>query len=115
MPAMKRKQQENFESDSGSFSEVSADEYSDDMDITSALTNKRARTDRDNNEENDDDELNQLLHDTTSRRNIKGGTELIKKVKGGKNKLAKGEVGGGSFQSMGTSVSNSARKSPEIT
>ncbi|KAH9054251.1 DEAD-domain-containing protein [Lactarius vividus] len=35
-----------------------------------------------------------------SRRNIKDGTELLKNTKG-KKKLTKGEVGGGSFQSMG--------------
>ncbi|KAI0256032.1 DEAD-domain-containing protein [Lactifluus subvellereus] len=41
-----------------------------------------------------------MIRNSISRRNVKDGTELLKNTKG-KKKLTKGEVGGGSFQSMG--------------
>ncbi|KAI0305644.1 DEAD-domain-containing protein [Multifurca ochricompacta] len=45
-----------------------------------------------------------MLSRSIARRNVKDGTEFLKNTKGkGKKKLAKGEVGGGSFQSMGLS------------
>jgi hypothetical protein len=64
------------------------------VDISSALVGKRPR--RDLGEDNDDD-LQDMIH-FISKRDIKIGTEFLKKTKG---KLTKGEVGGGSFQSMG--------------
>jgi hypothetical protein len=48
----------------------------------------------------DDTELEEMIRNSISRRNVKDGTELLKNTKG-KKKLAKGELGGGSFQSMG--------------
>jgi hypothetical protein len=42
-----------------------------------------------------------MIRNSISRRNVKDGTELLKNTKG-KKKLTKGELGGGSFQSMGT-------------
>ncbi|KAI0028142.1 DEAD-domain-containing protein [Vararia minispora EC-137] len=42
-----------------------------------------------------------LIRSSIAKRNTKEGTEVLRNVKGGRNKLAKGEVGGGSFQSMG--------------
>ena len=48
----------------------------------------------------DDTELEEMIRNSISRRNVKDGTELLKNTKG-KKKLSKGELGGGSFQSMG--------------
>jgi ATP-dependent RNA helicase DDX54/DBP10 len=67
------------------------------VDISSALVGKRPR--RDLGEANDDD-LQDMIQDFISKRDVKIGTEFLKKTKG-KAKLTKGEVGGGSFQSMG--------------
>ncbi|KAI0045276.1 DEAD-domain-containing protein [Auriscalpium vulgare] len=41
-----------------------------------------------------------MIRESMAKRNTRDGTELLKNTKG-KNKLVKGEVGGGSFQSMG--------------
>ncbi|KAJ3724529.1 P-loop containing nucleoside triphosphate hydrolase protein [Lentinula raphanica] len=72
-----------------------------DVDISSALTGKRPKVDFPSEVQSDGEEdFDLFLHDTMAKRNIKSGTELLKKTKG-KAKLAKGEVGGGSFQSMG--------------
>lgn len=49
----------------------------------------------------DDTELEEMIKRSITRRNVKDGTELLKNTKG-KKRLTKGEVGGGSFQSMGT-------------
>jgi hypothetical protein len=73
-----------------------------DTDIAFALTGKNA------NEESDDD-LNKLVHESIVKRNVKGGTEVLKRTKG-KTKIIKGEVGGGSFQSMGTCFSISTSR-----
>ncbi|KAJ7045551.1 P-loop containing nucleoside triphosphate hydrolase protein [Mycena alexandri] len=67
------------------------------IDISNALTGKRQRTQP---EHDSDDELGDLIRTSIAKRDVKNGTEVVKKVKG-KTKLAKGEVGGGSFQSMG--------------
>lgn len=75
----------------------------DEVDISSALAGRKqagasrsaARADDD-----DDDDLEAIIRDSISKRNVKGGTEVLKKTKG-KGKIVKGEVGGGSFQSMG--------------
>lgn len=48
----------------------------------------------------DDDVLQDIIRDSMAKRDVKEGTEVMKKTKG-KNKLVKGEIGGGSFQSMG--------------
>ena len=50
----------------------------------------------------DDTELEEMIRNSISRRNVKDGTELLKNTKG-KKKLSKGELGGGSFQNMGNS------------
>jgi ATP-dependent RNA helicase DDX54/DBP10 len=69
------------------------------VDISNALAGagKRQRT---QTERDSDDELGDFIKTSIAKRDIKNGTEVVKKVKG-KSKLAKGEVGGGSFQSMG--------------
>jgi ATP-dependent RNA helicase DDX54/DBP10 len=77
------------------------------FDISSALTQRRARrrvtlqNSKANDDGTDDDtELGEMIRNSISKRNVKDGTELLKNAKG-KKKLAKGELGGGSFQSMG--------------
>ena len=87
-------------------------ESSNDVDISSVLTGKKSKKSKHRAPEvseelegvddanTDDEGLGELIKGSISKRNIKGGTELLKKTKG-KAKIAKGEVGGGSFQSMG--------------
>jgi ATP-dependent RNA helicase DDX54/DBP10 len=54
--------------------------------------------------DNEDSEM-EFIQDAIVKRNIKDGTELLKKTSKVKGKgKAKGEVGGGSFQSMGTCI-----------
>lgn len=48
----------------------------------------------------DDDDDEDFIRETMAKHNVKSGTEIVKKTKG-KSKITKGEVGGGSFQSMG--------------
>lgn len=83
----------------------STDDFSDDeVDISSALTGKRPKlappTQPFDNSDDDEEDLEDIIRMATSKANVKGGTEMLKKTKG-KAKIAKGEVGGGSFQSMG--------------
>lgn len=74
----------------------------DDVDISSALLGRREKAHRPEVDmDDDDDQLQELIRNSIAKRNVKGGTELLKKTKG-KAKIMKGEVGGGSFQSMGT-------------
>lgn len=47
-----------------------------------------------------DEDLQEIIRQATARRDVKEGTQVVKKAKG-KTKITKGEVGGGSFQSMG--------------
>jgi ATP-dependent RNA helicase DDX54/DBP10 len=66
-------------------------------DISSALVGKRQRLSPTLDEHQD---ISEFLQSSILKRDIKGGTKVVKNAKG-KAKLAKGEVGGGSFQSMG--------------
>ncbi len=93
MPPHKRKHQEEDSDNSDGYSEVQLSD--DDVDISAALTTKKPRVE----EDSDDEGLKQMMLESISKRNMKSGTEILKKAKG-KN-LVKGEVGGGSFQSMG--------------
>ena len=68
-------------------------------DISSALVGKRQRL---STALDEDQDISEFLQSSILKRDIKGGTKVIKNAKG-KAKLAKGEVGGGSFQSMGYS------------
>lgn len=96
----KRTQQSDDESDSGASSSHEVPLSDDEIDISSALTGKKARTEP--HDEENDDELTEFIQNSIAKRNVKGGTEVLKKTKGkGKTKMSKGEVGGGSFQSMG--------------
>lgn len=74
-----------------------------DLDIASALTgtrNMQLLFNQENNDDDDDDDgLGEFIHDAIAKRDVKGGTHLLKKIKSKGN--AKGDVGGGSFQSMG--------------
>ncbi|KAG1788830.1 P-loop containing nucleoside triphosphate hydrolase protein [Suillus plorans] len=99
-----RKRNRDIEEDEESSSDFSIvqpasdDEF--DVDISSALTGKRPRKDGlIENHPDDDDGIEELIHDSISKRNMKGGTEMLKKIKS-KGK-SKGDIGGGSFQSMG--------------
>ena len=102
--ALKRKCAGKFASDYSDESTCSDQALSDnEIDISSALTSKRARITPAPDENNDDDDLQLFLQESISRRDVKAGTEIVKKAKS-KGKVAKGEVGGGSFQSMGQSM-----------
>lgn len=92
-PNMKRKLP-TIGGDDGYSSSSAAEDY-DGIDISSAVTGKRPRL----NAEGEED-LADFIQASIAKRSIKEGTQLIKNSKG-KSKLAKGEVGGGSFQSMG--------------
>ena len=69
-------------------------------DISSALVGKRQRLSPTLDGHQD---ISEFIQSSILKRDIKGGTKVIKNAKG-KAKLAKGEVGGGSFQSMGQSL-----------
>lgn len=106
MPPMKRKH--SYSSDECSLSDLDIDGIDkdledDDVDISSALTGKRPKNNsRPQNQSDGEEDFSIFLQDAIAKHNVRSGTELLKKTKG-KAKLAKGEVGGGSFQSMGTS------------
>jgi ATP-dependent RNA helicase DDX54/DBP10 len=78
------------------------------FDISSALTHKRAAPQKGKatDDTDDDTEFEEMIRSSISKRNVKDGTELLKNTKG-KKKLAKGELGGGSFQSMGDTLCRS--------
>ncbi|KAI0675232.1 DEAD-domain-containing protein [Trametes maxima] len=103
MAPIKRKHAESVDS-GDDYSEVSLDDAfsEDEVDISSALTGKRARVTPRVPVQDDDDEgdLQEFIRESIAKRDVKEGTELLKKTKG-KTKIVKGEVGGGSFQSMG--------------
>lgn len=100
----KRKRQAVPEADdSDNFSDVQSTLSDDEVDISAALTGQKPGQKSRHTVSNDDDEdLQGIIRESIAKRDVKGGTELLKKTKG-KGKMAKGEVGGGSFQSMGTS------------
>ena len=84
------------------------------FDISSALTRRKPSSRKGkapliphNDGTDNDTELEEMIRNSISKRNVKDGTELLKNTKG-KKKLSKGELGGGSFQNMGTSCSTSA-------
>ncbi|KAL1748864.1 P-loop containing nucleoside triphosphate hydrolase protein [Schizophyllum fasciatum] len=96
MAPVKRKRAEEDDSDSGYSVVAAQDDDDESMDISSALVGKKPRLEEDDG----DDDLQDFIQTSIAKRNIKSGTEVVKKVKG-KSKITKGEVGGGSFQSMG--------------
>src|SRR6266571_4573375 len=95
----KRKHSERAEKDfRDDSSSVSEDTQSEDFDISSALINKRIKTLH--SAQDDDDDLADFIQSSIAKRSVKEGAQIVKKAKG-KKKITKGEVGGGSFQSMG--------------
>ena len=95
MPLTKRKRSESdVKSPSSPFSDESYEEK--DVDISLTLTGKRAKI----TGPDDEDELAEFIRTSIAKRSIKEGTSFLKKSKG-KGNFTKGEVGGGSFQSMG--------------
>ncbi|KAH7888670.1 P-loop containing nucleoside triphosphate hydrolase protein [Phlebopus sp. FC_14] len=103
MTLQKRKRAaEDGDSDSG-FSAVQDCDDDIDIDIFSSLTGKSWRKNVASGsgvgDDEDDEGLEELIHDSIAKRDVKGGTELLKRIKS-KGK-GKSEVGGGSFQSMG--------------
>lgn len=76
-----------------------------DFDISSALAGKRPRREAPRNEddEENDEELADFIKKSMAKRDVKEGTQVVKQAKG-KGKVVKGELGGGSFQSMGSST-----------
>jgi ATP-dependent RNA helicase DDX54/DBP10 len=101
MASQKRKRvvQEEEETDAEYLEVQTASDDEFHPDISGALTGKRPRKDDPKNHLDDDDDIEDLIHDSIVKRNVKGGTEMLKKIKG-KGK-SKGDIGGGSFQSMG--------------
>lgn len=108
MAALKRRRSFEENEDSDDFVEGSSQNSAseDEVDISSALTGKKkpkhATIEEDGNVSGDGDfeELEDLIRESVAKRDKKEGTKLLKKTKG-KTKITKGEVGGGSFQSMG--------------
>lgn len=100
MPIRKRKHPAVSDSESdndSSFSVVPGDDM--DIDISSALVGKRPKLTQPIDDE-DDEGLADFLQASIAKRSVKEGTQVLKSAKG-KAKMTKGEVGGGSFQSMG--------------
>ena len=64
------------------------------------LQRKRSRLDDD--DDDDDDNLSQFIRSSIASRDAKLGSQIVKNANKKKGTLAKGELGGGSFQSMGT-------------
>ncbi|KAJ3539199.1 hypothetical protein NMY22_g4845 [Coprinellus aureogranulatus] len=109
MPPTKRRRAESVSSSGGDYDSDSAIEMVDlsdddemDMDISSALTGKRRKVQtstQDDGGEEDDEELAKFLKDSIAKRDVKEGTQVLKKAKG-KGKVGKGEVGGGLHPSL---------------
>jgi hypothetical protein len=64
---------------------------------------KAVEREEEDDEDEDEEDLDEIIRESIAKRDVKGGTEILKKTKG-KTKIIKGEVGGGSFQSMGASI-----------
>ncbi|KZW00235.1 DEAD-domain-containing protein [Exidia glandulosa HHB12029] len=93
---VKRKQPDSVrddDNDDGSDYDVVAQDDGNDVDIAAALVG-------DNADDGSGDE--DFIRDTLRKKHVKDGAELVKQAKGkGKSHVKKGELGGGSFQSMG--------------
>lgn len=90
------------DSDSGSSDGDDNDDYEvvspDVIDISNALTGATIGGNGD-----DDDDIDELIRSQQDKRNLKDGTEALKRVVKGQSKQGAGVTGGGSFQSMGMS------------
>ncbi|KAG2362306.1 ATP-dependent RNA helicase DBP10 [Suillus spraguei] len=91
-------EEEETETDFSLVQPASDDEF--DVDISGALTGKRPRKDVPiENYPSDDDGIEELIHESIAKRNMKGGTEMLKKIKS-KGK-SKGEIGGEASKAWG--------------
>ena len=81
---------------------ANSDGSEDQVEIFHALANGNKTKGKGKAVEDSDDDA-QFIQRAIEKHNKKGGTEITKAVNA-KGKLAKGAVGGGSFQSMGKSV-----------
>lgn len=97
MPGTKRKRAPLSEDLEAFRSSSWAAGKSEEVDISSALTGKRQKVDV---QVAEDEELVKFIQSSIAKRSVKEGTQVLKNTKR-KSKAAKGEVGGGSFQSMG--------------
>lgn len=100
----KRPRPDPTDQEEDSFSEVPSD-GDQEPDIFAVLTGRKKRRisgpeERILGESEDDEDLQEVIRQATAKRDVKEGTQVVKKAKG-KSKITKGEVGGGSFQSMG--------------
>lgn len=99
----KRPRPDPADQEEDSFAEVSSD-GDQEPDIFAVLTGKKKRRisgpEQILGESEDDEDLQEVIRQATAKRDVKEGTQVVKKAKG-KTKIMKGEVGGGSFQSMG--------------
>lgn len=103
----KRARSEETNSEDSSSDISHAQDLSDDaVDISSSLAGKRRKQVRqaDGLERDDPEEFSRFLREAIAKRDIKEGTQVVRNMKGRQN-MTKGEVGGGSFQSMGMSFS----------
>ncbi|KAG8746991.1 ATP-dependent RNA helicase dbp10 [Ceratobasidium sp. 414] len=91
------------DSESSEVGSSASDVSEDQVDIFNALATTRAEKGKGKQAEDSDDDV-QFIQRAIERHNKKGGTEVTKSVST-KGKLAKGAVGGGSFQSMGLNPS----------
>jgi ATP-dependent RNA helicase DDX54/DBP10 len=104
---MSKKRIRHEASDTDDTSTDTSKEYhisGDAIDISSALTGKKRKLSQRTEELEDDDDkdFSRFVQQSIAKRNMKTGTQVVKSIKGNK-KVVKGEVGGGSFQSMGGS------------
>ena len=96
----KRPRPDPTDEEEDAFSEVPSDDGQE-PDIFAALTDqKKRRISGEKTSESDEEDLQEIIRQATMKRDVKEGAQVVKKAKG-KTKVAKGEVGGGSFQSMG--------------
>lgn len=95
------KRAHSLDSDSDHVAFPASGSEDDEIDISSVLAGKkRVKLAVDHDSGDEDKALQEIIRKATAKRDVKGGTDIVKKAKG-KSKLTKGEVGGGSFQSMG--------------
>ncbi|KZT11018.1 DEAD-domain-containing protein [Laetiporus sulphureus 93-53] len=101
MSHSKRKRSQLSDTDESLDGFASDDQQSEnEIDISAALAGRAAPKVQADADHDDDEQLQKFINEATTKRDVKWGTDLLKKTKG-KAKMTKGEVGGGSFQSMG--------------
>lgn len=99
---MTRKRAREIDAFGDTASEIRISDFSDDADdISLTLIGKKRKLSEQTVVDDDPEDLSRFIQESIAKRDVKGGTHMVKSTKG-KQKVAKGEVGGGSFQSMGT-------------